>query len=153
MTESTHFRLTRDLRDALPDPIWPAGIAVRSLTPIDVPRVYELMNLAYGGRFGDVPTFESWWAETRHDDEYDPTLCLVAVDEDDRQIAFAHVWNSAFIKDFVVHPDLQRRGVGAAMMAEVFATLKARGFESVALKVDAGNDRARRLYARMGFVG
>ena len=153
MTQTSPIRLTRDLREPFPDPIWPAGIVVRTLTPADAPRVHALMELCYENGFGGVPDYETWWATTRHDDEYDPTLCLVAAADGERPVGFALVWNSAFIKDLVVRPDWQGRGLGSALLSETFATLKGRGFESVALKVNAENHKARSLYARMGFVG
>ena len=144
--------MTRDLRDTLPDPFLVSGITIRRLTPPDAPRVHAVMEMAYENGFGKVPDFETWWATTRHDDEFDADLCTVAIADGVTPVGFALVWNSAFVKDLVVRPDWQNRGVGSVLLWEVFAKLKERGFESVALKVDLANNNARRFYKRMGFV-
>ena len=152
MTETSPVRMTRDLRVSLPEPFLVSGITVRRLTPQDAPRVHAVMEMAYENGFGRVTDFETWWATTRHDDEFDPDLCCVAVADGVMPVGFALVWNSAFVKDLVVRPDWQNRGVGSVLLSEVFSRLKERGFESVALKVALANNNARRFYKRMGFV-
>jgi ribosomal-protein-alanine N-acetyltransferase len=64
---------------------------------------------------------------------------IVAVDE-------AHVTTVA------VDPDWQRRGVGARLVLDLLADARARGLVGVTLEVRAGNDAARSLYRRFGFV-
>ncbi|MGH8212186.1 MAG: GNAT family N-acetyltransferase [Rhodanobacteraceae bacterium] len=63
--------------------------------------------------------------------------------------ANAHV----FLLTIVVHPGHTGRGVGEAMLRDLleWATREPR-VQKVELNVRAGNERARRLYARMGFV-
>jgi hypothetical protein len=78
VAQATPIRLVRDLGQPFSEPIWPTGIAVHALTPADAPQVHALMELCYENGFGRVPDYETWWATTRHDDEYDPSLCLVA---------------------------------------------------------------------------
>jgi GNAT superfamily N-acetyltransferase len=51
-----------------------------------------------------------------------------------------------------VAPDARRGGVGAALTEAVCDWAKARGDKRVYLSVADGNERARRLYERVGFV-
>lgn len=50
-----------------------------------------------------------------------------------------------------VHPDHQRQGIGRALLRAVIAWAAAAGVRRLELYVLADNDRARRLYAGMGF--
>jgi len=49
-------------------------------------------------------------------------------------------------------PAYRERGIGAQLMAAALEASRACGLERVELGVFADNERARRLYARMGFV-
>jgi putative acetyltransferase len=51
-----------------------------------------------------------------------------------------------------VSPEWRGRGVGAALLAEAFRWARWAGIEKVGLTVYPGNDRARALYERFGFV-
>ncbi len=50
-----------------------------------------------------------------------------------------------------LHQDFQNAGLGAAMMVESLAQSRARGLHRVRLTVVADNQRAVRLYEKMGF--
>lgn len=50
-----------------------------------------------------------------------------------------------------VAPDWRRRGVGAALLAEVIRWARAVGVEKLALSVYPGNEAALRLYRTFGF--
>ncbi|NUT49251.1 MAG: GNAT family N-acetyltransferase [Saccharothrix sp.] len=52
-----------------------------------------------------------------------------------------------------VMPGFRRRGVGEALVGDVLAWAREHGWARVQLRVFRGNDTARRLYARLGFVG
>ena len=49
------------------------------------------------------------------------------------------------------HPDVRRRGLGAALTRHVAAAILERG-ETPFLHVAEGNDGARRIYEQLGFV-
>ncbi|MFE2751526.1 GNAT family N-acetyltransferase [Actinosynnema sp. NPDC059335] len=52
-----------------------------------------------------------------------------------------------------VKPEFRRRGVGEALVADVLAWAREHGWALVQLRVVRENETARRLYARLGFVG
>jgi ribosomal protein S18 acetylase RimI-like enzyme len=105
----------------------------------------------YRNGFGITPAdFDTWWAATRHDPEFDASLCFCVM-RDETLVAFEHCWSSAFIKDLVVSPLVRNQGVGRALLCHAFATFKARGLTELALKVNEENAVARRLYAAAGF--
>lgn len=51
-----------------------------------------------------------------------------------------------------IHPSIQQRGLGARLLQAAEAELRARGFRAAELAVEPANARARRLYARAGYV-
>ncbi|MCJ7859106.1 GNAT family N-acetyltransferase [Corynebacterium kalidii] len=51
-----------------------------------------------------------------------------------------------------IRPDYSGHGRGTALMSEMLETARAAGFPAVSLAVDLGNDRARHVYAKLGFV-
>ncbi len=149
-TSEGTLRLRRELDGSLQPPHWPDGVAVRTLLPADAPVIHRLLEAAYAHGGGSVAGFERWWEALRADDEFDPSLCFLAVDEDDGLLGVAQCWTSAFLKDLAVHPEARRRGIGENLLRHVFGVFRDRGAAYVDLKVDAGNLTARRLYERAG---
>jgi ribosomal protein S18 acetylase RimI-like enzyme len=110
------------------------------------------MVLAYADGAGSVDELSRWWPALSSDSDYDPALCLLAGGAGGVLIGAAQCWTSGFLKDLVVRPDWQRRGVGRALLLQLFATLRARGISSVELKVHADNVSGRALYAQLGMT-
>ncbi|ONI89505.1 GNAT family N-acetyltransferase [Saccharothrix sp. ALI-22-I] len=52
-----------------------------------------------------------------------------------------------------VKPEFRRQGIGEALVADVLEWAREHGWTLVRLRVFQGNETARRLYARLGFVG
>jgi ribosomal protein S18 acetylase RimI-like enzyme len=103
-------------------------------------------------RAAAVEPFGIWWPSLKSDSEYDPALCFVATDEQDRIVGVAQCWTSAFIKDLAVQPDRRGQGLGSALIHEALQAFKQRGASHVDLKVDADNPSgALRLYCSHGF--
>lgn len=51
-----------------------------------------------------------------------------------------------------IRPGYSGHGRGTALMSEMLTTARAAGFPAVSLAVDIGNDRARHVYSKLGFV-
>ena len=62
--------------------------------------------------------------------------------------ASEHVWQ---INGLAVDPELGGRGIGQALMEAIVEEARARGGRKISLRVFAPNERARRLYERVGF--
>ncbi|CNK80766.1 acetyltransferase (GNAT) family protein [Yersinia frederiksenii] len=60
--------------------------------------------------------------------------------------------SAAFIKDFYVLPEYQRKGYGSSSLQELEKLLVAQGIFEIKLRVAADNPRAKRLYEQMAFV-
>jgi GNAT superfamily N-acetyltransferase len=58
----------------------------------------------------------------------------------------------AFVDEFFVAPAHRGRGIGRRVLALVKAEARRLGVRALHLEVGRGNDRARRLYAALGFV-
>jgi L-amino acid N-acyltransferase YncA len=52
---------------------------------------------------------------------------------------------------FIVRSDVQRRGLGATLLAHVIRNARAAGFTQLLAQMDHGNIAARRLVRRFGF--
>ena len=55
------------------------------------------------------------------------------------------------IANVAIHPDYRRRGLAQAMMTASLDLIRNKGGDFAVLQVDANNEVARRLYARLGF--
>ena len=144
--------LKRDLATPIPVAAWPDGVSLVAFEVADVKAIHGLMQRAYASGFGGVaPDWLDWWEALRADSEFDRDLCFVAKAEDE-VVGFCLCWTSSFVKDLVVAPEQQGRGIGEALLLTALAALQARGATEVRLKVVTGNAGARRLYARNGFA-
>ncbi|WP_166218808.1 GNAT family N-acetyltransferase [Pseudomonas atagonensis] len=141
--------MRRDLKTDVPDVCWPAGIKVSTYHPELAPAVHELMQLGYREGGGRVPSLEDWQQRFEHDPEYDPQLCFIACDADG-VVGVAQCWTSAYIKNLVVHPCAQGRGLGRTLLLHAFKVFQQRREGFVDLKVLEDNLRAQRLYENAG---
>ena len=62
--------------------------------------------------------------------------------------ASAHVW---YVSGLAVDPELEGRGAGRALMEALIELARERGGRRMTLRVFAPNERARRLYERLGY--
>ncbi|HEY2797815.1 MAG TPA: GNAT family N-acetyltransferase [Thermoanaerobaculia bacterium] len=92
----------------------------------------------------------------------DPSVAVLVVEDEasGRPLGFAHVKTFAdyftaephgHVSDLVVAADSEGRGVGGALLAAAEAWSRARGHRLLTLNVFDENDRARRLYDRIGY--
>ena len=57
-----------------------------------------------------------------------------------------------FIIELFVHPGWRRQGIAEVLMCRALAALHSAGYSSAGLRVDVGNEPARCLYKKLGFV-
>ena len=143
--------LRKDLRQSLTPMPWPQGMLLSTLTPALLPHVHALLEQGYGTGQGDLQPLERWQHDLQHDAEYDPQLCFVSL-LDGQVVGVALAWTSAYLKDLVVHPRLQGRGLGGALLNHVFAVFRQRREACLDLKVMEHNHNARRLYDKHGMT-
>jgi ribosomal protein S18 acetylase RimI-like enzyme len=135
---------------ALAPPRWPDGVRVRPFALADAAALHALLVHGYRQGGGSVKAFDLWFPELTSDAEFDRELCLLA-DGDQALAGVALCWTSGFVKDLVVHESWRRRGLGEALLRQVFVAFAARAAQAVELKVESTNLAAVRLYERVGF--
>ncbi|EJN25148.1 GNAT family N-acetyltransferase [Pseudomonas sp. GM80] len=141
--------MRRDLgKDAL-DALLPQGIGLCTYSVEVAAEVHDLMQLGYREGGGRVPALDAWQKQFESDPEYDPTLCFIARDAEG-VVGVAQCWTSAYIKNLVVHPRMQGRGLGRALLLNAFNAFQQRREGFVDLKVLEDNLRAQRLYESAG---
>ena len=147
--------MRQTLREREPSGSWRA----RSIDPSDVPALGVLMLAAYRGTVDDEGETEAdAIAEVQGtlSGEYGPFLadCSFAVDDDARIVGASLVtlWEGQSISTYlVVHPDMQRRGLGTFLMATSGNALVRAGYTHVDLFVTEANEPAVSLYRKLGF--
>ncbi|WP_248742689.1 MULTISPECIES: GNAT family N-acetyltransferase [unclassified Pseudomonas] len=149
MSERFCFLMRRDLGQDVPAIEWPNGIELTTYSAESASAVHELMQIGYREGGGRVPALDVWQQQYETDAEYDPALCLIASDADG-VIGVAQCWTSSYIKNLVVHPRAQGRGLGRALLLHAFKIFQDRREGFVDLKVLEDNLRARQLYEKSG---
>jgi ribosomal protein S18 acetylase RimI-like enzyme len=150
MTDTHYVQMRCSLSASLAVPRWPDGTYLKAFSELNATAAHALLKLAYTNGGGAVASFEEWWNRLSGDEEYDPALCFPVYDTEDRLIGFCQCWTTAFIKDLVVHPGCQRRGVGRALLLHAFHVLRDRSAKTVDLKVLGNNSAAIRFYESLG---
>lgn len=85
----------------------------------------------------------------------DPAHAWRVARQGDKPIGFAHAYldgDACKLDKLYVHPEWQRRGVGAALLAAVETWARAHHAHRLRLQVNRGNAQALRAYAKYGFV-
>jgi ribosomal protein S18 acetylase RimI-like enzyme len=143
------LRMRRDLSGPVEVPVWPRGIVVKTLSAKPdrklLQAAHAVLEPGYWEGGGGAPIFRQWWKALHKDAEYDPSLVYVAVDGEG-VAGLAQCWTSAFVKDVAVAPRMRRKGLGRALMLNVFAEFAQRGAQHVDLKVREDNAGAIALY-------
>ncbi|WP_150754939.1 GNAT family N-acetyltransferase [Pseudomonas fluorescens] len=141
--------MRRDLSVVVPAPDWPTGLQLSEYRPELGAAVHRLMEFGYLDGGGRVAALDMWQRQFESDPEYDPVLCFIALDFGE-VVGVCQCWTSAYIKNLVVHPRFQGRGLGRALLLQAFKVFQQRREGFVDLKVREDNLRARRLYESVG---
>jgi ribosomal protein S18 acetylase RimI-like enzyme len=132
---------------------------MRPLVPADVPEVGRVLLAAYRGTVDDEGETEDdaiGEIERTTEGQYGPFLPAASfVVEDDDRIAGASL--VSLVEDrpcllyVVVHPDVQRRGLGGALISASGNALMVAGHRELDLFVTEANEPAVALYRKLGF--
>jgi mycothiol synthase len=161
---AVHRRLSmaRDLAGDLPLPIWPAGIAVRTMQPGDELALYRAKNESFRDHWGHVEApeeegFAAWQHRRINDSSYDPSLWFLALDGDEIagfslcQLRTSEDPTMGWVNSLGVRRSWRRRGVARALLHHSFAELRQRGQARIGLDVDAASlTGATQLYEQAG---
>ena len=137
------FMMRVDLGGGTAAPVWPPGIDVRDMRPhLDHEALCAAHNDGFSEHFLHFPVkLDVWRSWVYGHAELDPHLWVVAWDGDEvaGQATAMPVGAAASIEDVMVRKAWRGRGLGLAMLLEVFARLHERGRDDVSLWVDAEN--------------
>ena len=153
--ERQYYEMRIDLDEDLERPVWPAGIAVRTMqVGRDEPRLHLADNEAFAEHHLFEPrTFEEWRLHHVDRPDFDPGLWPIGWDGEEiagYAAAFA-ADDGGYVADLAVRAPWRGRGLGLALLLEEFRALGARGATVARLTVDAQNATgAVELYRRAG---
>ena len=155
-TKARRFSRMQIVMDAPPPaPIWPEGIAMRTLVPgQDERAIWEAMEESFADHWGHSPeTFEHWLARHNTPDSLAPDLQFLAMAGE--TVAGAAL--CIYLEDFGwvdllgVRRPWRKHGLGLALLHHAFGEFYRRGTREVGLGVDAQSlTGATRLYERAG---
>jgi mycothiol synthase len=162
--EQRGFRLVRhshrmliDLADGSPEPVWPAGIVVRTFERDDERVFYEVQQEAFRDSWESIDEpYDEWAHWLLSPPTFVPDFWFLAHENGEAAgIAICHPHRSraqlGWIRILGVRRPWRRRGVGRALLLHAFAEFRKRGFTSAGLGVDAESlTGANRLYEEVG---
>ena len=155
------MRLAGDALAAVPDPAFPAGIAIRSFHPgVDESPFTQLVNTIFLDHPSPLHLSEDELRRVHALPGFDPATILVAEDAATNEtVGFCrvHPYPAADgscvgeIRLLGVRRSWRGRGLGRALTSWGVSELRRRGAEQVALAVEGANEGALRLYTDLGF--
>ena len=165
LLESLGYRVVRVFREMRielegppPAPEWPEGLHVAQFDPErDAREFHAAHQEAFADAWDSAPReFESWSKLHLESERFDPTLWCVVRSADEivaGTISTGDTYGGGFVHALFTRAPWRKRGVGAALLADVFARFWERGERVVGLSVDAESlTGAFRLYERAGMT-
>lgn len=158
------FSMQRSLTEPLPELLFPAGFTLRQLQgEQDIEAWVEMFNQTFIDHWNHhdltVDRRKYWLSNP----QYKPELDLIAIAPDGTFAAFCYCHihpehnarsgrNEGWVADLGVRRSFRKMGLGRAMLLAGMQRLKAAGFDTARLVVDAENPSgALRLYESVGF--
>jgi mycothiol synthase len=149
----SYYQMHIDLDETLNTPEWPEGVQVRcALAGEEDEAIYRVVQAAFERTEDEAPTFEQWREHMIRPDIYDPELWFLAVGEGEIVGTCLGIKyeTEGWIRQFGVIPEWRGRGIATAMLQHAFQVFRQRGYRRVGLGMEAENERALRLYDRVG---
>ena len=137
-------------------------IDIRPIAPDDVPAIANLARTTWLDAYTGIisPEQIEYMLAQRYDhtrlraDTEDPQKWLIQAYLDDTLAGFAacEIYKGEFKLDkLYIHPNMQRRGIGAALVDHATTLARKQGLSSMILAVNKKNEQAIRAYTRYGF--
>ena len=127
-------------------------VTVREATEADIPAILEIENLCFIAPWDEKnvryemfenPVSNFWVIELEHKEQ---NLKSVVGFCD-----YWHTFDSATIAQIAVHPSLQHKQLGSAMMDEIVNDCYAKKVRTLTLEVRENNETAIKFYLKHGF--
>jgi len=122
------------------------GALIRALCREDIPGILEI----------EKRCFTTPWTAHAFRLELKNHLAVYRVAELDGRVAgYGGMWlimDEAHITNVAIHPNHRRQRLGLQIMNELIRCAGERGMRRMTLEVRTGNEVARHLYARLGFL-
>lgn len=157
------YQMRIELDGPVPEPVWPAGITLRTYDPTkDAEVVYRAEVDSFRDHFGFTEEpFEEGFKRFKHFqieyEGFDPTLLFIAMDGNEIagiNICRPHSYDDpdlGWVGTLGVRRPWRKRGIGLALLRHSFNEFYRRGKRKVGLGVDAQNlTGALRLYEGAG---
>ena len=158
-----NLRMVIELNGVPPEPVWPAGITVRTVvSEQDEFAAFVAGREAFCDHFGHVvrpleTEFETWKHRMDNSSDYDPQLWFLALDGEQiagNSLCFKRTDNDpgfGWVGSLSVRRPWRKQGLGLALLQHSIAEFYRRGYRKVGLGVDAQNlTGAVRLYEKAG---
>jgi mycothiol synthase len=153
-----HFRMIAELHEPPPAAAWPAGLTVRTFDRArDERAVYEVQEETFADVWEHTPSPYDEWCQWMLGAGHDPSLWFVAGEGDEiAGIALCRLHprgapEMGWVSVLGVRRPWRRRGIGLALLQEVFGEFHRRGWRRVGLGVDGESETgAVALYRRAG---
>lgn len=158
------YRMTIDLDEAIPQPVWPDEYVVRTIqrTEEDLRRAIRAEQEAFLDHYGVTPEpFDTYYERRVHlllnESSIDFSACYMVLDGDEvaavdiNAVAVADDQTTGWIGTLSVRRPWRKHGLGLALLLTSFHEMRRRGKQHVGLYVDAENlTGALRLYQKAG---
>jgi mycothiol synthase len=135
----------------------PPGVAIRPYRVVADDRLgWQLTTGSFADHWGLDPwPWAAWESDVIGAETWDPSLVFIA--EYRREpvgiVIGLDVEGIGWVGDLGVLPHARRLGVGRALLGQAFETFASKGFTTVRLNVDSGNETgATRLYEQAGMA-
>ncbi len=131
--------------DEIPSPL-PTQPRIRVVELSDIAEMAQLDQAAF------APPWQMSFQDLRQAYRI-ASSCTVAV-ENDAILGFqvsTFFFDGAHLARLAVHPDVQGRGIGGALLGDLLSRYIGRGINMMTVNTQASNYQSRRLYERFGF--